>query len=334
MVTPPSLLEVKVATFRKRNNKWQVIVRHQSIGTKAQSFQSKAQARRWAYELETALESGLYGKLCPSKITLSDLLDKYLNEITPKKRGREPEARRIKRLLKDSISLYRLDELSSHRLAEFRDRRLSDGVRACQYDLVIIRHCINLAINEWGLMLDKNPADTLKKPSSNPARERRLSSDELLAFIKASSHTRNPHILPIILFALETGMRRGEILSLEWQNINFTKRIAFLPLTKNGTSREVPLSSKAATILEEQKINKYPAPFPINDNAFRLAWDKLKKRAAINDLKFHDLRHEAISRFFEAGLSLVEVATISGHKDPKMLFRYTHLKAEDIAEKL
>ena len=96
----------------------------------------------------------------------------------------------------------------------------------------------------------------------------------------------------------------------------------------------MPLSSKAATILEEQRIKKHHVPFPITDNAFRLSWDKLKKRAAISDLKFHDLRHDAISRFFEAGLSLVEVATISGHKDPKMLFRYTHLKAEEIAAKL
>ena len=103
-------------------------------------------------------------------------------------------------------------------------------------------------------------------------------------------------------------MRRGEILSLDWQNIDFKKRIAFLPLTKNGTSREVPLSSKAAIILEEQRLKKQDVPFPITDNAFRLAWDKLKKRASISDLKFHDLRHEAISRFFEAGLSLVEVA--------------------------
>ena len=112
------------------------------------------------------------------------------------------------------------------------------------------------------------------------------------------------------------------------------RRIAFLPLTKNGTSREVSLSLKTATILEQQRIKKHPVPFPITDNAFRLAWHKLKKRAAISDLKCHDLRHEPISRFFEAGLSLVEVATISGHKDLKMLFRYTHLKAEVVAAKL
>lgn len=110
------------------------------------------------------------------------------------------------------------------------------------------------------------------------------------------------------MFALETGMRRGEILSLEWHNIDFERRIAFLPLTKNGANREAPLSSKAATILKQQKIKKHHVPFPITYNAFRLSWDKLKKRDAISDLKSHDLRHEAISRFFEAGLSLVEVA--------------------------
>ena len=137
-----------MATFRKRNKKWQAIARHHRIGTKAQSFRYKSQARRWANELETVLETGQHGKLYPWKITLYDLLNKYLSEITPKKRGRETEARKIKRLLKDSVSLYWLDDLSPQRLAEFRDRRLSEGVRACQYDLVIIRHCINLAINE------------------------------------------------------------------------------------------------------------------------------------------------------------------------------------------
>lgn len=323
-----------MATIRKRNNKWQVIVRHHSIGTKAQSFHCKSQAKRWAYKLETALEAGQYGKLCPSKITLFDLLTRYLREVTPQKRGKAPEARRLNRLLKDSISLYRLNELSPHRLAEFRDRRLTDGIRACQYDLVIIRHCINLAINEWELMLDKNPADMVKKPSSSPPRERRLSNEELQALINASSQTRNTNVLPVILFAIETGMRRGEILGLEWQLIDLNKRTALLPLTKNGSSREVPLSSKAIGILSSQSKRDAPRPFPINSNAFRLAWDRLRVRANVSDLKFHDLRHEAISRFFEAGLSLMEVATISGHKDPKMLFRYTHLKAEDIVRKL
>ena len=103
----------------------------------------------------------------------------------------------------------------------------------------------------------------------------------------------------MIMFALETGMRRGEIHGLEWKFINFDRRVALLPMTKNGTSREVPLSSRAITILQEQRVKRNHVPFPTNDNAFRLAQDRLKTRAGISDLKFHDLRHEAISRFFE-----------------------------------
>ena len=138
----------------------------------------------------------------------------------------------------------------------------------------------------------------------------------------------------MVLFAIETGMRRSEILSLNWENISFENKIATLEFTKNGSSRMVPLSSLALAVLINQRQERMPIPFPINDNTFRLAWDRLRNRAGITDLRFHDLRHEAISRFFEKGLSIAEVAAISGHKDPRMLFRYTHLDAKIIANKL
>ena len=117
--------------------------------------------------------------------------------------------------------------------------------------------------------------------------------------------------------------------------MGLTRYIAFLPLTKNGSSREVPLSTKAAQVLARQRQrNDTPSPFPVTANGFRLAWERLRSRAGLSDLRFHDLRHEAISRFFELGLNIPEVAVISGHKDPRMLFRYTHLKAEELARKL
>ena len=117
--------------------------------------------------------------------------------------------------------------------------------------------------------------------------------------------------------------------------MGLTRYIAFLPLTKNGSSREVPLSTKAAQVLARQRQrNDTPSPFPVTANGFRLAWERLRNRAGLSDLRFHDLRHEAISRFFELGLNIPEVAVISGHKDPRMLFRYTHLKAEELARKL
>ena len=152
---------------------------------------------------------------------------------------------------------------------------------------------------------------------------------------EAAKQTKNPHIWPVIVFAIETGMRRGEILGLHWEHVHLDRRIAYLPLTKNGSSREVPLSTKAAEVLAMQRQrNDTTSLFPVTDNGFRLAWVRLRRRAGLSDLRFHDLRHEAISRFFELGLNIPEVAVISGHKDQRMLFRYTHLRAEEIVQKL
>jgi len=128
-------------------------------------------------------------------------------------------------------------------------------------------------------------------------------------------------------------MRRSELLGLTWDDIDIKSKTAYLPDTKNGSSRTVPLSSKALAVIRNLDKTQLRL-FPVSDNAIRLSWDKLKKRAKLKDLRFHDLRHEAISRFFEKGLSIAEVALISGHKDPRMLMRYTHLKAEDVALKL
>ena len=323
-----------MATFRKRHNKWQAIVRNKSIGTTSKSFHSKSEAKRWAFETERSIEANTFGKLHPSSVSLGDCLGRYQTLITPQKRGCDAENRRINRLLKDPISAVMLDKLTSRTLALFRDRRLQDGIRAAQYDLVIIRHCIKIAINEWDLLLDKNPADAVKMPPNSKPRERRLTDAEYRLILQAADKSLNPHIWPIIIFAIETAMRQSEILNIEWSHIDWQRRTILLPLTKNGTSREVPLSETAHNILKAQKEQHLPAPFPLTGNALRLAWSRLKNRAQIKDLRFHDLRHEAISRFFELGLSLPEVALISGHKDPRMLFRYTHLRAEDIVSKL
>ena len=125
----------------------------------------------------------------------------------------------------------------------------------------------------------------------------------------------------IIEIAIETGMRRGEILNIKKEHIKADTLL--IPITKNGHQRTIPLTERAKYILNKSKL-----PFPMSANAVRLAWERLKNKANIKDLHFHDLRHEAISRFFEKGLSIPEVALISGHKDVRMLFRYTHLKAE------
>jgi integrase len=134
-------------------------------------------------------------------------------------------------------------------------------------------------------------------------------------------------------------MRRGEILSTAWKDLDLEKRIVRLEKTKNGYRREVPLTTEAIRIFSELHEKAHIATktdriFSISANAVRLSWERLRRRAGIEDLHFHDLRHEAISRFFEMGLSIPEVALISGHKDHRMLLRYTHLRATDLAGKL
>lgn len=138
-------------------------------------------------------------------------------------------------------------------------------------------------------------------------------------------------------------MRRGELLAMRWGDVNWERNTIRIPVTKNGHPRIIPLTPQGRQLLLEWARRSGHEPrgfgaersiFPVRENALRLAWDRLCKRAGITDLHFHDLRHEAISRFFEKGLSVPEVALISGHRDYRMLARYTHMKAEAIAHKL
>ena len=324
-----------MATYRKRNGKWQAIIRHKNIGTTSRSFHTKQAAIKWVIGFEEQLEAGTFGTLRPTHVTLGELLVRYASEVTPTKRGAKTELRRLERLIRDAVSRLRASQLTYQAIAAFRDRRLLDGRRTCHYDLILIRHCLKIAMNEWGLMLSSNPVDRVKMPPSSPARNRRLEDGEFERLEEAARQTKNPHIWPVIVFAIETGMRRGEILGLHWEHVDLDRRIAYLPLTKNGSSREVPLSAKAVEVLARQRQrNDMSSPFPVTANGFRLAWERLRSRAGLPDLRFHDLRHEAISRFFELGLNIPEVAVISGHRDPRMLFRYTHLRAEELVDRL
>jgi integrase len=132
-------------------------------------------------------------------------------------------------------------------------------------------------------------------------------------------------------------MRRGEMLDLQWQHVDLVRCIAHLPLTKNGDSRDIPLSRRAVTtlkVLMADESRDAERVFPVTGNSIRLAFEHLRVRAEMDDFHFHDLRHEAVSRLFEKGLNIAEVSAISGHKELKMLQRYTHLRAEDLVSRL
>ena len=139
---------------------------------------------------------------------------------------------------------------------------------------------------------------------------------------------------PLVELALETAMRRGELLSLRWEYVDLTRRVAYLPMTKNGDSRSVPLSTGAVKILQSLPRNLDGQVFPIEAQTVAAAFMKAVKRAGVKDFHFHDLRHTAITNLAGKLSNVIELSAVSGHKTLSMLKRYTHLKAEDLAKKL
>lgn len=334
-----------MATIRKHRSRWQVQVRRKDHPALSRSFGSKADALMWAREQERRIDQGNLS--CPPasrQTNLSDVLTRYLQFVSPSKRSGSDafHIRQITRHLGD----LPVQVLSSAALAEFRDKRLRTvSGSTVRKELTLLASILRYARQEWGYSVPADEVWQVRKPASARGRDRRLGPDELCQLRDALSACRNPLIRQVFLFALATGMRRGEVLSLQWRNVDRQARTALLPLTKNGEARTVPLSPSAIEVLAERRADRQEASerhtrlasdlvFPISANAFRLGWERVRCRAGVEDLRFHDLRHEAISRFFEMGLSVPEVALISGHKDARMLFRYTHLRAEEVAKKL
>ena len=315
-----------MASIRKRGNKWQVQVRSRKAGSLGKSFHRKADAQKWALEQETLIQTGRFNKTNIHELTLKDLMSAYARRVTPSKRGAPQELRRLKRLLRDNtIMCCPLPDADPPLFAQFRDKRLGDGVRACQYDLALIRHAWNIARIEWGWPLNDNPIALIRIPKGNPPRERRLKPGEYEALQHAGRKTRTWYLWPVIDIAIETAMRRSEILNLTWKHVDWERKRALIPLAKNGRSRWVPLSKVALAHLDRAPRTSDHI-FPITAVALRQSWERLCKRAHIEDLTFHDLRHEGISRLFESGLSIPQVMRISGHRTASQLFRYIQLR--------
>lgn len=329
-----------MATLVKRGNKYQVVVRRKGFPTACRTFHLKTDAEAWARHMETKADRG--DMPTPVKVLdgfkVKDILERYRDEVTVKKRSADTETYIIDAFLREPIAKLSLAQVTPSHFTSYRDKRLKT-VKAgtVNRELGIIKHAFDIAEREWDIPIRQNPLAKIKKLKANNARNRRLTDEEYKALLDAIDKTRNPHIKGLINFAIETGMRRGEILCLHWSDIDYASCTLFIPVTKNGHSRTIPLTPRAVEILQDAQ-GKDDAdkdrPFPLSDNAAKLAWQRLLKRSGIADLHFHDFRHEAISRFFEKGLSVPEVALISGHRDFRMLFRYTHLKAEDVARKL
>ena len=244
---------------------------------------------------------------------------------------------------------YSLAALSSKLIAEFRDSRLAEGKanNTVRLEIALLSHMYTIATKKWNVGIVANPVLNIRKPSPGQGRNRRLNDDEEIRLLKACDEHSNPFLGWIVRIALYTLMRKSEITSLTREQINLEKRTIFLPDTKNGSVRTVPLTSKAYLAIKEAlnhpirliDTNLIFCGEPGRDGqrkpyVINRVWVQALERAEITGLRFHDLRHEATSRFVEAGLSDQEVASITGHKPMQMLRRYTHLRTEDLVSKI
>lgn len=335
-----------MASIRQRKGKWQARVRRKGYPPIEKSFSSRQDAEKWARQAESEMDRGIFvDRRAAEQNTFADMLERYKHEVTPSKKGSAEEEIRLEVLARSSLGKYSMAALSSVVIANWRNQRLQQvSGSTVNRELNIISSVINTAIREWGIAIPNNPVTTIKRPASNPPRVKRLEPDEefrLLAQLTVTEREsgkftgmQNQWMKPLVLLALETAMRQGELLSLRWEHINLTRRTAHLLTTKNGDSRTVPLSTRAVEILSNLPHSIDGRVFPLTCGAVKQAFSRACKRALISDVVFHTLRHEAVSRLFERGLNPMEVAAVSGHKTLAMLKRYTHLRAEDLALRL
>lgn len=309
----------QMATFRKRpNGKWRAEIRRKNCPYRTQdNFATKAEAQQWAAKVEFAATH------IPRK-TLHDALQRYLETVSIHKKGERWERARVA-VFKRQLSNRLLSAVTPDALAAWRDKRLKEvSTGTVRREINLFAAALETATVEWG-WLEANPFRKVKRPPDGKPKDRIITDDEVAEFIAACTSPMQKRVAAAFLFALETGMRAGEVVGIKANHIS-TKTV-LLPVTKNGTERRVPLSQKARNLLPQNGfgLNSYQL-----DIHFRKIRDKLKK-----DYTFHATRHTAATRIAQSGkLTPFELAAMFGWKDLKMAMRYVNSEASDIADRL
>ena len=367
-----------MATFRKRGPyQWEAQIRRRGYPAQSKTFNTKAEAEAWANMIESEMARGIWVSRGEAETTtLYEALTRYEEEISRTKKGAAQESSVIRICKALELARRPLASIRSTDLAKLRDEWLKLYQPATVLRrLSVLSHVFSVGRKEWGMESLSNPVELVRKPQPNNARSRRIASSEsteavspeysesnrraeqgeLERVVAASGSTLLPSI---ICLAVETAMRRGEIVGLCWEHVDLTRRVAHLPATKNGTARDVPLSSRAVAVLQglrdargSESALRGGRVFSIRSDAVTRAFERAVARARklyldeceeakqrpderfLIDLRFHDLRHEATSRL-AAIFPMHDLTKITGHKDPRMLMRYYHPRAEDLAKRL
>jgi integrase len=302
----------------------------------SKSFKRRTDAKAWIEATKTAIRGGTAISNEATRTTLREALERYMREVTPTKKGKKRDQDRVKVWMRHPLAFRFLSQLRGVDFAEYRDERRAEGraENTIAIELKLISKLYRIASKDWGMEGLRNPIASVTMPGGSNRRERRLQADEQKALF-AELRKVDAYMAPLAELAIETAMRQGELLSLTLADVDMQKRVAYLKDTKNSEPRDVPLSTRAVEILKEipRPLNKTAPLFPISQDAVIRSFRQACTDAEIENLKFHDLRHEAVSRICDK-LPMHEAMRVTGHKTPSMLMRYYHPKAEDLARKL
>ncbi len=320
-----------MAYFKKRKNKWLVQIKKKGYPRQYKTFFDKATARRWAREIESQMDKNIFEDYSSSLGTsLKDLLIKYKEEVTSKKKGWREENSKINFLINHKIALQSVMRLKSAHIYKLKaELSISRKVGTVNKYLHILSHTWTTAKKVWSISLPhQNPFDLVSLDKDLDVRDRVLTHDEYKKLLKASESSNLPMLKDLIIFSYLTGVRQGELLKIKRRDIDFNKNVCVLRDTKNSEDRIIPLSDKCIAILKK---------YPFGDTVFNIVGRRLRKhfliacrKANIENFRWHDLRACFATNALMSGMSIAQVSTITGHKDWSQLKRYTRIKAEDL----
>jgi len=309
-------------------------VRRKGAPPLSATFTKLTDAKKWIQITEAAILEGRHFKTIEAKRhTLADLIERYLVEVMPQKRPRTSYTQTLYLIWwKAQLGYALLSDITPACLVAYRDR-LAPGHAPATVNryLQTLSAVFTVAVQELSWM-DENPLCKVRKAKEPRGRIRFLSDDERARLLDACQRSRNKYLYTIVILALSTGARKGELLSLHWSDIDLKRGILIFRETKNGETRAVLVSGYVLAILAQYaKIwrRDISLVFPNSTGEkpldIRDAWEYAVERAGISNFRFHDLRHSAASYLAMGGASLAEIAEVLGHKTLQMTKRYTHL---------
>ena len=318
-----------MATIVKDGKKWraQVCVKGKRA---SKSFLTKTEAKFWAADKELEIVGGR--SIAASTRTVGDLFDRYADEVSPGKKGCDYEVKRLAAFKAMPIGSVLLDDFNSGHLAMWRDTRLrSVKTSTVNRELNLMSAVFTRSVREWK-WLKSNPITDVQRPKNPKHRDRRISEAEVCEVIAALKYsgqivTKSQLVACMFLFAIESGMRLGEICALRVCDL-FEHHVVVRD-SKNGDSRNVPLSSRARELVELILASGLSTD---SDHAGQL-FKKGCRKAGIEDLHFHDSRHEACTRLARR-VDVLDLARIIGHRDLKSLMIYYNPSTEELSKRL